>query len=191
VHRCGSGPARLPYLERLSRLQRPNIADMRLRVLVKYVAKRPALIALLVLAACSSPQRDGSGTSSPAPSAGWLFKEGTARCVEAVAEKTLARRSWAFDGTIERVIVPSDPEDQAPTEVVFTVHRWFKGGSGAKATVKTYSRPDAVGSDGGPDPSIGARILASGVDVYLWSCGFSMPYSDENAQMFTRVFGNG
>lgn len=54
------------------------------------------------------------------------------------------------------------------------------------ATVKSYSRPSAVGSDGGPDPSIGARILASGEDVYL---GFSMPYTEENAQIFARAFG--
>lgn len=85
------------------------------------MARRLALIGLLVLAACSTPAKRRSDTSSLAPSAGWLLQDGTARCVEAVTEETLARRSWAFDGTIERVIVPGDPESQAPSEVVFIV----------------------------------------------------------------------
>ena len=153
------------------------------------MTNRFPFIVLLVLAACSSPQRSGPATGNPASRADWLLDDATASCVEQVGQETLAHRSWAFDGTIERVTVPDDAESQSPTEVVFTVHHWYKGGSGPTSTVKTYTRPGSIGSDGGPDPSVGARILASGDDVYVWSCGFSVPYTDENAQMFTRVFG--
>jgi hypothetical protein len=151
---------------------------------------RLALAGLLLLAACANAPRNAPKGPEGTPKAGWLLDSATSRCVEEVSEVTLARRSWAFDGTIERVAVPDDPESQAPTEVVFAVNRWYKGGSGSTVTVKTYSRPGSVDSVGGPDPSIGARILASGEDVYLWSCGFSVPYTAENAELFARVFGD-
>ena len=36
--------------------------------------------------------------------------------------------------------------------------------------------------DSGLEP--GERILASGDDGFLWGCGFSMPYSDQDAVVF-------
>jgi hypothetical protein len=150
---------------------------------------RLALAGLLGLAACANAPRDFPRGPEERPKASWPLDSANSSCVEQFSEDTLASRSWAFDGTIERVVVPEDPESQAPTEVVFTVNRWYKGGSGSTITVKTYSRPGSVDSADGPDPSIGARVLASGEDVYLWSCGFSVPYTTENAVLFARVFG--
>lgn len=104
----------------------------------------------------------------------------------------LAGRSWAFDGTITEVVPPKDPESEKPedivTEVTFAVNHWYKGGSGEAVTVLTYNSPGSVASTEDVDPSIGARILASGEDVYLWGCGFSMAYTEENAQLFGQAF---
>ena len=152
--------------------------------------KRFVFAGLFLLAACANAPRNVPKGSEATPKAGWLLRGGAASCVEQFSENTLAKRSWAFDGTIQRVAVPDDPESQAPTDVVFAVNRWYKGGSGSTVTVKTYSRPGGVDSAGGPDPAIGARILASGEDVYLWPCGFSLPYTADNAALFARVFGN-
>ena len=44
-------------------------------------------------------------------------------------------------------------------------------------TLKTYNIPGANMEDGAPDPSVGARILVSGEDVFIWGCGFTKPYT--------------
>jgi hypothetical protein len=54
--------------------------------------------------------------------------------------------------------------------------------------VLTYNSPGTVGSDGGADPAIGARLLASG-DDRLAGCGFTMPYNETNAEIFSHAFG--
>ncbi len=78
-----------------------------------------------------------------------------------------------------------DPNDQA-TFVEFEVSRWYTGGSGATVIVKTYGTPRERVLH---DLSVGARGLASGEDEYLWGCGFSMPFSEDNARLFDRAFG--
>lgn len=67
--------------------------------------------------------------------------------------------------------------------------RWYTGGSGSTVIVKTYGTPGSVSSTGDADLSVGARVLASGEDEYLWGCGFSMPFSEDNARLFERAFG--
>lgn len=157
-------------------------------------------LGLILISACtSSPNADRPTGKEPPPSvyrgsgAGWVLDDSAARCVELVSPETLAARDWAFDGTITEVHVPEpDPEDPRggqPTEVVFSVIHWYKGGTGTAATVKTYNRPGTVSSVGGPDPSVGLRLLASGDDAFLWSCGFSVSYSDEGAADFAEAFG--
>jgi hypothetical protein len=115
-----------------------------------------------------------------------------ASCVEQFSIETLARRDFAFDGTITEIIPPEDPEAEkvaAAAEVVFDVHRWYKGGGGETVTLKTYELPGAISSiEGSLDLSVGNRLLASGDDVYLWSCGFSKPYSEANAQLYQEAF---
>lgn len=145
------------------------------------------------LAACSSGDSGGGPKRETAPTADWLVAGSAASCVESFSVENLAGRSWAFDGTITNVVPPKDPESEKPedvvTEVTFAVDRWYKGGTGTTVTVLTYNSPGSVTSIGDIDPSIGARILASGEDVYLWGCGFSMVYTEENAQVFGQAFG--
>lgn len=113
-------------------------------------------------------------------------------CAEQFSVETLARRDFAFDGTITEVIPPQDPEAEegaAAAEVVFEVHRWYKGGGADTVSLRTYELPGVISSiEGGLDLSVGSRLLASGDDVFLWSCGFSMPYSEANAQLFEQAF---
>lgn len=151
-----------------------------------------ATMAAVVLAGCAEGVSDGGGRG-PAPRADWLVEDNAARCVEEFSVENLGRRSWAFDGTVSDVIPPRDPEGNSPedivTRVTFSVNRWYKGGHSDTITVLTYHAPGVVSSVDNVDAAMGARILASGEDEYLWACGFSMPYTRENARLFRRAFG--
>lgn len=133
-----------------------------------------------------------SGDAPPGPP---IHGNGNAlgSCVEQFSLEALARRDFAFDGTVREVIPPQNPEAEGPAaagEVVFEVHRWYKGGAADSITLRTYELPGVITSiEGSLDLSIGSRLLASGDDVYLWSCGFSMPYTEGNAQLFEEAFG--
>jgi len=140
--------------------------------------------------------REPGGSADPAVAkADWLTT-GTsmASCVEPFSVEALGSRSWAFDGVIVAIELPEDPEGGDPgdmvTSVTFRVEHWYVGGSGDTITLKTYNTPGTVTSVGGPDPSIGARILASGEDEYIWSCGFSKEYAAENTAIFQEAFGS-
>lgn len=138
--------------------------------------------------------RDEGGTAVATGDASWLTDStSTMSCVEEYTPENLARRSWAFDGTIVEVVPPvdlesPDPDDQV-TLVTFRVDRWYAGGPAETVTVKTSNVPGGTTINGDADPSIGARLLASGEDEYLWGCGFTMPYSDEDAAVFAAAFG--
>jgi hypothetical protein len=113
--------------------------------------------------------------------------------VEPFSVENLAGRDFAFDGTITDIVPPGDAESEeeaGATEVTFQVHRWYKGGTGETVTVKTYEQPGVVTSmEGSLDLTVGTRLLASGDDVFLWSCGFTLRYTPANAQLFARAFG--
>jgi hypothetical protein len=146
-----------------------------------------AVVGWMTLRNSDDPVRAGADAS-------WLTGNGTTQgsCVEQFSVDALASRSWAFDGTITEVVPAKDLESGAPedivTSVTFRVDRWYKGGSGDTVTVKTYNIPGVQASNEGPDPSVGARILASGEDDYIWGCGFSKPFSEENAGLFAQAF---
>lgn len=110
-----------------------------------------------------------------APDASWLLTE-TASCVEQYSPRTLQMRSWAFEGVIAGIEAPIDPpaEDLAGTTTVrFDVTRWFRGGSGEQISLRTYSTPSSAGE---LDRSVGARLLVSGEQDFLWLCGgFTQP----------------
>jgi hypothetical protein len=56
--------------------------------------------------------------------------------------------------------------------------------------VKTYEQPGVISSiEASLDLTADTRLLASGDDVFLWSCGFSMPYTEANARLFAQAFG--
>jgi hypothetical protein len=111
-------------------------------------------------------------------------------CVERFTPKTLAEREIAFDGTVVST-APGEFNGQPLTEVTFEVKRWFKGGDGARATLKTYSTPGAITSVGGGLPlEKGSRLLVSGDGGFIWECGgFSQPYSEEGERLFAEAFG--
>ena len=157
------------------------------------VAAAFTLLAGLVVGA--TLLRDADETVVATGDASWLTdgSSSTLSCVEEYTPENLARRSWAFDGTIVEVVPPVDlespnPDDQV-TSVTFRVNNWYTGGSGESVTVKTSNVPGGVTMNGDADPSIGARLLASGEDEYLWGCGFTMPYTEQDAAVFAAVFG--
>jgi len=167
-------------------------ARSRGRALVAVAAAFTLLAGLVVGATLL---RDADETVVATGDASWLTdgSSSTLSCVEEYTPENLARRSWAFDGTIVEVVPPVDlespnPDDQV-TSVTFRVNNWYAGGSGESVTVKTSNVPGGVTMNGDADPSIGARLLASGEDEYLWGCGFTMPYTEQDAAVFAAVFG--
>ena len=162
-----------------------------------------ALVAVsIVSVACGGPDpvnhtdAPAPGSTAPrSPNADWLVgKASAASCVEQFSVKSLAKRSWAFDGTVTDVVPPRDEDSEEPedivTHVIFRVNRWFTGGQGETFTALTYDSPGSVSSAEGVDTAIGARILASGEDRYLWACGFSKVYTSKNARLFEQAFSN-
>jgi hypothetical protein len=151
-------------------------------------------IAVVALTACSE-----GGETPPEPSGGTAADEltdpilaeggssGLRSCAFEFGPQTLAERQFAFDGTVADIVEPEAPD--APYDVVFRVTRWFQGGEGTTVTVKTY---DVSGTSLAGDLGLeeGERILASGDGDYLWGCGFSMPYTDQDAGVFQEVFGS-
>lgn len=188
----------IPYLERLRSELLQSIARQERRPAAVWWKTRSAVVAAAaagVLAAgaiaavllTAGPSREAPRSSTRGGGSA------LGSCVEEVSVESLARRDFAFDGTISEVIPPEDPEAEGPAaaaEVVFEVHRWYKGSRGDTVTLKTYELPGVISSiEGSLDLSIGSRLLASGDDVFLWSCGFSMPYSEANAELFEHAFG--
>ena len=113
-------------------------------------------------------------------------------CVEQFSVENLRKREFAFDGVIRSIAVPPGETDQ-PTIVTFEVTRWYKGGSSDSVEIKTYEVPGAISSASlGQEDAVqleqGQRVLGSGEEDYLWSCGFSMLYTPNNAELFEAAF---
>jgi hypothetical protein len=130
----------------------------------------------------------------PNADAGWLTGDGAqAHCVETFSVDRLSGRDWAFEGVVTDVQV-GDPSglDPEPTRVIFAVERWFFGGSGGSFTAKTYESPGSItsaGSSGGSELSsaIGAHLLATGDEQFIWACGFTQEYTASGATAFERA----
>ena len=105
--------------------------------------------------------------------------------------ENVARLAVAFDGTVTAVDESrTDPEDAlmrlAPT--TFTVHRWYRGGTGDTVTVAI---PVGASIDPGPPTfHVGTRLLVSGrgrnegtpgQNVVAWGCGFTRYYDPATA----------
>lgn len=126
----------------------------------------------VVLLEKDHPQQD-------APDASWLLSETQASCVEQYSPRTLQSRSWALEGVIVAVNGPADPHSEDPgqtnTTVTFDVGRWFWGGAGDRTSLITSAFPSSAGD---VDQSLGARLLVSGEEDFLWLCGFTQPFTD-------------
>jgi hypothetical protein len=117
-----------------------------------------------------------------------------ASCVEQFSVENLSKRGFAFDGVIRSIVVP-DFESNQPTLVTFDVTHWYKGGSGDSVELETYERPGAITSASlGQKDAVqleeGQRVLGSGEERSLWSCGFSMLYTPHNAELFEAAFND-
>jgi hypothetical protein len=148
-------------------------------------------IVLTLFAACGSEepvdeaQPTTSAPSEDANAAGGTVPEGptdtsAGSCVEQYSIDTLKNRSFAFDGTIKSIGL--DPAD-GPTTVVFSVQKWFKGGSGAEATKKAYGFQGVTSVGGGSDLNreAGQRVLVAGDEEFLWECGFTQNHDADVA----------
>jgi hypothetical protein len=130
------------------------------------------------------------GGASVAPDASWLLTT-QGSCVERYSAETLPNRDFAFEGVIAAVDPPANPEGTDPdggtTAVVFDIRRWYWGGTGDQASLRTYAAPPV--STEALDASIGAHLLVSGDEDFLWSCGFTKLFSEGAAGEFEAAAG--
>ena len=130
-----------------------------------------------IVAAPTDSQGPGTGATQPP-----IIDPGMMQCVELTVE-TLAMVETAFDGTVTEA-----NEDQ--TEVTFSVNRWYRGGGGDTVELEGWGKDSEVilhGTD--LDLSVGRRALITADRGKISACGFSMPYTEENAAMFEEAFG--
>jgi hypothetical protein len=153
----------------------------------------------------SSPPEDRT-TAPPAaqPSAaqssadrrtGALPDAAGASCAVGYSPRELARRAFAFDGTVT-AIGPGRTDrpysNVSHAGVTFTVHEWFAGGSGATITVDMVPPVSYFISMGYGPPAygVGTRLLVSGehrwggptrADLIGWGCGFTIYYDPATA----------
>lgn len=120
----------------------------------------------------------GAPSTSNPPSLGGPV---TGSCVETYSLDTLARRTYAFDGTVKAI---------NGDDVTFTVNRAFRGTSGSEVTLTaTGMTGTAITSAGGPALAVGSRYLVAGDDTFVWACGFTQPYDEAVAGAWAGALG--
>ena len=95
-----------------------------------------------------------------------------ALCVELYSPETLRNRQFAFDGTVESI---------SGTNATFSVNRAYKGDVGDTITLEAGGMLAITSVNEEGTLEVGGRYLVSGDDTFLWTCGFSQPYSEELA----------
>jgi hypothetical protein len=146
------------------------------------LAASAAAVAIAVVA--SVAVFSGGDTAPEENIAGGVPISSAAMCVEFYDLSTLPNRDIAFDGTLTAV----DGEN-----AVFSVGRWFTGGSGSEATLNANglagSADGAITSIGGPGLEVGQRYLVSGSGGFVWACGFTMTYDTAIANEWAATLG--
>jgi hypothetical protein len=154
--------------------------------------------------AAPNPTQSASSTQSPQQASptgrqGDIFESGqVASCVESYSPQTLARRGFAFDGTVVSIgKPPSTAEGADPyVPVLFHVNRWFRAGHGDQVTVGMFP-PGLTTSVANAAYGIGSRLLVSGGaryggaalnDPISWACGFTRWYTEADAHVWERAF---
>lgn len=133
----------------------------------------------------------------PGQSRGDVFGAGSANlsCVESYTPESLARRSFAFAGTVSDVGARAAGGDPF-VPVTFQVHQWFRGGRGESVTV-TMLPPEGNISAGGATYAVGSRLLVSGeprfggeplADRVAWACGYTRWYDEAEAEVWRESF---
>jgi hypothetical protein len=157
--------------------------------------KRLVLLAALFVAvgvSCGDPETDLTASDSPATEAPDEAGENGAggatlagSCVEMYSLETLAKRDYAFDGTITSI--KSGAADEGDT-ITFDVEEWFHGGEGA--TAERRGSGGGMTSAGGEARSEGDRLLVAGDDDFAWDCGFTQPYDASVAADWKAAFAD-
>lgn len=146
------------------------------------------LLSLAMLACTKSEGADAPAAVEPAdPVTVGQSTNSAGSCVERYSPETLANRELVLDGVVTRII-PVDSSAEGPdlgfARVEITVNRWFKGGTGTETTLRS-SLPtgSAITSAGGSVLPLeeGQRYLVSGDGGFMWSCGFTTPFSQQAA----------
>lgn len=130
--------------------------------------------------------------SPPAAATGPLREAGNASCAED-SQAAVAKRAFAFDGTVTAVGPARTNRPDARLDLVaatFKVNTWYAGGSGESVTVD-ITPPDAGSIDETPPAYVaGTRLLVSGeprwggaplTDAIAWGCGFTRYYDHATA----------
>ena len=128
-------------------------------------------------------------TSSAAQRTGALPDAPNGSCAFGYSPRELARRAFAFDGTVTSIGPAHTDRPRSVLRhvgVTFAVNEWFAGGSGATVTVDMSSPLSYLVSAGyAPAYEVGTRLLVSGehrwggttmADAIVWGCGFSRYY---------------
>lgn len=125
----------------------------------------------------------------------------TASCFERYDSAAVARRAFAFDGTITKIRpVPRTMVGEAVLDTVavtFSVNEWLRGGRASTVTVQMYP-PAGIRSSSAESPiyNIGTRLLVSGEprwgggpldEPIAWSCGFTRNYDPTTANAWRRA----
>lgn len=114
---------------------------------------------------------------------------GNPECVEVYGPETLARRDFAFDGTLTSVEPSPEQHLNVGTgRLTFSVKHWYRGSEAPTIVLRTsglgmFATPD------GFQAHTGDRLLVSGEEDIAWICGFSQPWSPERAAEWEGVFG--
>ena len=142
----------------------------------------------LAAAGCGEATRENVG-AAPTPSLGVLtewpdVQTSNADCVVDYP-RDLRERSVAFDGTIEKVQLGEYDEDAGatPARVEIRVHEVFYGDIEGFIVMRTWDfmLPD--------DDLSGKRVLvAADHSLDLMGCGFTRPYSKEDADFWRKTF---
>jgi hypothetical protein len=159
-----------------------------------------ATVALgLGLTSCGGPIRP----EKTIPDGGQGLVSQGASCVEEYSPRTLRNRAFAFDGTVLSIESRRDPQLEVEEEkdprvpwVTFSVHRWYRGGSGDEVGVWVEFL-NVESSAGTIRAEPGTRLLVAGEprwggapldDAIAWPCGFTQPYSAEAAAEWEAAF---
>lgn len=125
-----------------------------------------ALLAL-TLVLNSSPANPGPSTA---------LGDGAAACIEVYTPANLGNRDFAFDGTVTGI---DQGADDLAVRVTFEINRVYLGDLGSSVTLTASGvGPD---SEGGPGLAVGDRLLISGDEDFMWTCGFSRTWSADMA----------
>ena len=133
----------------------------------------------------SAAGESAAGESAAGAGGGPSPGRGVGSCAFAPLPDRLNHNDFAFDGTVAAIAARHPTDRTIP--VTFTVHEWFKGGSGATRTIDLVPPNDPFVDT--PAYGVGARLLVSGVyrrdgaitRLEGWACGFTRYYDEATA----------